>query len=96
LVFDGYVATRDVVTAYRHWPNDAFLGVRGTVQRLLGQAPTAMYWVTLGAWCGAWSSFAYWLVMHRGSPSNNALNPPHSAVTALANGSKRRAAGRAG
>src|SRR5580765_5635892 len=29
-------------------------------------------------------------------PSNSAVNPPHSAVTALAQSSKRRAAGRAG
>jgi len=30
------------------------------------------------------------------TPPNNAVNPPHSAVTALAHGGKRRAAGRAG
>jgi len=29
-------------------------------------------------------------------PPNNAINPPHSVVTALAQGGKRRAAGRAG
>ena len=32
----------------------------------------------------------------RGALSNNALNPSHTAVTALAQGGKRRAAGRAG
>ena len=39
------------------------------------------------------------VVMRRGSGrllSNSAVNPPHSVVTALAQGSKRRAAGRAG
>jgi len=30
------------------------------------------------------------------SPSNSAVNPPHTVVTALAQGGKRRAAGRAG
>jgi hypothetical protein len=32
----------------------------------------------------------------RGRSSNRALSPSHSVVTALANGSKRRAAGPAG
>jgi hypothetical protein len=34
--------------------------------------------------------------MHGATRHNSAVNPPHSVVTALAQGGKRRAAGRAG
>jgi hypothetical protein len=96
LLFDTYVVAYDIVRSLRHGLTDSFWGIAPTTRRLLGDLRVALYWLGLGSWCGAWSALAYWGVVYRGSPSNSALNPSHSVVTALAQSDKRRADGRAG
>ena len=93
LFFDIYVVATALLSAQRNWPNNEFLGVRGTSERLIDSLPVALYWLALGSWCGAWSAFAYWLVVHGGSPSNIPLQPTGSADTPPAKQASRQPSG---
>ena len=93
LAFDIFAVVSELLSAHRNWPDNEFLGVHGTTERLLASLPVAANWLALGAWCGAWSSFAYWLVVHRGSPSNFPFQPTDPAVTPPAEQASRQPSG---
>ena len=94
LLFEVPQIAGGIVQVFRHMTGNGTGEIASKTRVPVFGMRFALHWLIVGAWCGAWSALAYWVVVYRGSPSNYAFQRTHSRVTPRAEHASRHAARR--